>query len=212
MAQERENRLLWESGLADMACQPNSAQLDQLQHYVSLLTRWNKTYNLTAVRDPKEMIALHVFDSLVVADYLKGDHCLDVGSGAGLPTIPLAILQPDRQFTALDTNGKKTRFIQQAVIELGLKNVYVEQARVEKWVSPHQFEAIISRAFASIYDFVSLSSSHLDEKGCLYAMKGQYPEAELQYLPKGFQLTTSHALTVPFVEGERHLLEINRQK
>ena len=201
---------LWDSGLALLSCKPTDEQLAKLKQYVDLLERWNKTYNLTSVRNPKEMIPLHIFDSLVVADLIKGDNCLDVGSGAGLPTIPLAIMQPERQFTALDTNGKKTRFIQQAVIELGLKNVAVEQARVEKWKSEVKFDAVISRAFASIVDFVETSSEHISEGGVLYAMKGQYPTDEMQSLPKGFQLSCSHGLDVPSVEGKRHLLEITK--
>ena len=202
---------LWDSGLKTLECSPDEKQRAQLKQYVDLLNRRNKTYNLTSVREPKDMIPLHVFDSLVVADFIKGNNCLDVGSGGGLPTIPLAIIQPQRQFTALDTNGKKTRFIQQAVIELGLKNVSVVHARVEKWQSDTTFDAIISRAFASIHDFVSSSSMHLKESGTMYAMKGQYPTAEMQYLPKGFILSDSHELHVPLVEGERHLLEITRE-
>jgi len=202
---------LWNTGLKSLSCEPTDDQLASLKQYVDLLNRWNKTYNLTAVREPKDMIPLHIFDSLVVADLIKGDNCLDVGSGGGLPTIPLAIMQPQRQFTALDTNGKKTRFIQQAVIELGLKNVQVVHERVEKWQAPQRFNAIISRAFASIHDFVSSSSMHLAEGGTMYAMKGQYPTAEMQYLPKGFKLSSSHELHVPMVEGERHLLEITRE-
>ncbi len=197
---------LWEAGLKELDCKPDEIQLAKLKQYVDLLDRWNKTYNLTSVREPKDMIPLHIFDSLVVADLIKGDNCLDVGSGGGLPTIPLAIMQPQRQFTALDTNGKKTRFIQQAVIELGLKNVSVEHVRVENWKPEKPFDAIISRAFASIHDFVSSSSLHLKEGGTMYAMKGQYPTAEMQYLPKGFVLSNSHELRVPSVEGERHLL------
>ena len=121
------------------------------------------------------------------------------------------IKQPQRQFTALDTNGKKTRFIQQAVIELGLKNVQVVHERVEKWQADTTFDAIISRAFASVHDFLTASSKHLADHGRLYAMKGQYPTAELHYLPQGFSLKESHPLDVPFVEGERHLLEISRE-
>ena len=207
---------LWDLGLSSLDCKLDQTQTAKLKQYVDLLSRWNKTYNLTAVREPKEMIPLHIFDSLVVADLIKGDNCLDVGSGAGLPTIPLAIMQPQRQFTALDTNGKKTRFIQQAVIELGLKNVTVEHVRVEKWLpegeSSKGFDPIISRAFSSIHDFVASSSIHLAEDGILYAMKGQYPTGEMEHLPKGFQLQTSHELNVPFVEGERHLLEIGRSE
>ncbi len=202
------NDKAWSSGFGLLDCEPDETQLTQLKQYVDLLQRWNKTYNLTAVRNPAEMIPLHIFDSLVVAKLITGDTCLDVGSGAGLPTIPLAIMQPERDFTALDTNGKKTRFIQQAVIELGLKNVSVEQARVENWQVDKKFDAIISRAFASIYDFVTSSSKHLHQNGILYAMKGQYPKAEMQYLPKGFIQKKSHQLQVPHVDGERHLIEI----
>ena len=199
---------LWESGLKALDCHPKESQLLQLKKYVELLEHWNKIYNLTSVREAKDMIPLHIFDSLVVADFIKGENCLDVGSGAGLPTIPLAIMQHGRQFTALDTNGKKTRFIQQAVIELGLKNVKVEQTRIENWCTETRFDAIISRAFASVYDFVSASAQHLSDDGILYAMKGQFPESELQNLPKNYILKTTHTLDVPYVDGGRHLLEI----
>ena len=200
---------LWQEGLEALACNPDEQQLKLLKKYVDMLERWNKTYNLTSVRDPKDMVPLHIFDSLVVADHIKGDNCLDVGSGAGLPTIPLAIMQPERQFTALDTNGKKTRFVQQAIIELGLKNTTVFQARIESWSAPKPFDAIISRAFSSVYDFVTASSQHLSTDGILYAMKGQFPEGEIQYLPKNVALVESHKLEVPFVDGERHLLEFS---
>lgn len=202
------NSHMWETGLKTLECHPDENQLSLLKQYVELLNRWNKTFNLTAVRNLDDMIPLHIFDSLSIASYMKGGNLLDVGSGAGLPTIPLAIMQPQREFTALDTNGKKTRFIQQAVIELGLKNVHIEQARVEKWQSAIKFDGIISRAFSSLHDFINSSSSHLASSGTLYAMKGQFPTAEIQYLPKGFELRTRHELNVPFVEGERHLLEI----
>ena len=197
---------LWQAGLEALDCQSSDDQLSKLKHYVEMLDRWNKTYNLTAIRDPKDMIPLHIFDSLVVADHIKGDNCLDVGSGAGLPTIPLAIMQPERQFTSLDTNGKKTRFVQQAIIELGLKNASVTQTRIEEWAAPQPFDAIISRAFSSVYDFVTASSPYLSETGILYAMKGQYPSGEMQYLPKNYTLLSSQPLEVPFVDAERHLL------
>ncbi len=203
---------LWNSGIQQLDCQLNENQLSQLKDYVALLNRWNKTYNLTAVREIRDMIPLHIFDSLVVAELIKGNNCLDVGSGAGLPTIPLAIMQPERKFVALDTNGKKTRFIQQAVIELGLNNVKVVQARVENWQAEAKFDAIISRAFASIHDFVSSSAMHLPENGVLYAMKGQFPDAEMQYLPKGFILHKTQQLNVPYVDGKRHLLEIRKKQ
>ena len=202
--------VLWSKGLQEIDLEVNEQQLEKLKQYVDLLSRWNKTYNLTAVRNPAEMIPVHIFDSLVVAPYIKGNHCLDVGSGAGLPGIPLAIMLPDRHFTMLDTNGKKTRFIQQAIIELGLKNADVVQTRVESWQAPQPYEAIISRAFSSIVDFVNGCSKLLAEDGTLYAMKGQFPFQELAYLPKGYALASRHALDVPYVEGERHLLEITK--
>lgn len=186
------------------------AQQQQLSHYLQLLQRWNKVYNLTAVRNPAQMQLLHLDDSLSVAPLMRGETCLDVGSGAGLPGIPLAIVQPERRFTLLDTNGKKTRFMQQAVLELGLKNVKVIQTRVESWQPPAKFDAIISRAFASLADFVSFTGQHLQEGGILYAMKGRYPEAELAELPAGWHVTARHPLQVTGLDAERHLLEIQR--
>jgi 16S rRNA (guanine527-N7)-methyltransferase len=185
-------------------------QAQQLQHYLQLLQRWNKVYNLTAVRDPAQMQLLHLDDSLSVAPFIRGETCLDVGSGAGLPGIPLAIVQPERQFTLLDTNGKKTRFMQQAVLELGLKNVSVIQTRVESWQPPACFDAIISRAFASLYDFVTFTGKHAGENAILYAMKGRYPQAELAELPSGWKVAAQHELHIPGLEAERHLLELQR--
>ena len=185
-------------------------QQQQLQHYLQLLQRWNKVYNLTAVRDPAQMQIVHLDDSLSVAPFLRGETCLDVGSGAGLPGIPLAIVQPQRQFTLLDTNGKKTRFMQQAVLELGLKNVKVVQTRVESWQPAAPFDAIISRAFASLHDFVTFTGKHVAENGILYAMKGRYPVSELAELPAGWQLIAQHPLHVPGLEAERHLLELQQ--
>ena len=189
----------------------NEQQAAQLQQYLQLLQRWNKVYNLTAVRNPAEMQPLHIDDSLSVAPFIHGETCLDVGSGAGLPGIPLAIVQPERQFTLLDTNGKKTRFMQQAVLELGLKNVKVVQTRVENWQPAAPFDAIISRAFASVADFVTFTGLHLREGGILYAMKGRYPESELAELPTGWRVTAKHLLHVPRLAAERHLLELQRE-
>lgn len=188
----------------------NQVQQQKLQHYLQLLQRWNKVYNLTAVRDPQQMQLLHIDDSLGVAPYIHGATCLDVGSGAGLPGIPLAIIQPERQFTLLDTNGKKTRFMQQAVLELGLQNVTVVQTRVESWQPTHCFDAIISRAFASLHDFVSFTGKHACENGILYAMKGRYPDSELAELPADWKVTAQHEVHVPGLDAERHLLELQR--
>lgn len=188
----------------------DSQQTQQLQSYLQLLQRWNKFYNLTAVRHVAQMQVLHLDDSLSVAPFIRGGSCLDVGSGAGLPGIPLAIVQPERQFTLLDTNGKKTRFMQQAVLELGLKNVTVIQTRVESWQPAALFDAVISRAFASLHDFVTFTGKHLREGGILYAMKGRYPADELTALPAGWRVSAQHPLHVPGLDAERHLLEIQR--
>jgi len=164
------------------------------------------------VRDPNDMLPLHIFDSLAVLPYLSFNHtndaCLDVGSGAGLPGIPLAIMRPEQRFTLLDTNGKKTRFIQQAVITLGLENVAVVQARVEAWQTEQKFAVIISRAFSSLQAFVTTTADKLSEQGCCYAMKGQYPTQEVKALDGSFQLEASYSLNVPELNAERHLLKI----
>ena len=199
---------LWKLGIEQLDLDITDEHVEKLQHYVRLLDRWNKTYNLTAIRNPNDMIPAHIFDSLVVAPYIEGENCLDVGSGAGLPGIPLSILQPDRQFTMLDTNGKKTRFIQQAIIELGLPNASVVQSRVAEWQPEKKFDGIISRAFASIADFVNGCSMHLNDQGYIYAMKGQFPTEELIDTPDGYQLVEQIQLSVPYLEGERHLLKI----
>ena len=198
----------WQSALQQLNCHPSEQQLLKLLAYLSLLQRWNKVYNLTAVRNPDDMLALHLFDSLAIAKYIQGDYCLDVGSGAGLPGIPLAIMQPERQFTLLDSNGKKTRFIQQVLIELQLPNAKVVQTRVETWQAPQPFDAIISRAFASMRDFVDSSMQHLQAEGCLYAMKGQLIPSEWEALPASVVIRNTHRLSVPRIDAERHLIEI----
>ena len=200
----------WRQGLSVLKCDLDGEQLDKLQAYLELLQRWNKVYNLTAVRDPEQMLPLHIWDSLSVASLVKGENCLDVGSGAGLPGIPLAIIYPQRTFTLLDTNGKKTRFIQQAIMELELQNASAVQTRVEQWQPEQKFSAIISRAFASLSDFVTVSAAHLQDQGILYAMKGRYPEQEISDLPQGWGVVKAHDLVVPGLDAERHLLELMR--
>jgi 16S rRNA (guanine527-N7)-methyltransferase len=205
---ESDINKLWDSGLASLQCKASDQQRDTLKQYVALLQRWNKTYNLTAIRDPWQMIPLHIFDSLATAPYILGTHCLDVGSGGGLPGIPLAIMQPQRAFTLLDTNGKKTRFMQQAAIELGLNNINIVQTRVENWQPQKKFDTIISRAFASVVDFIDTSSCHLSRNGQILAMKGQFPESELSSLPNEFIVEYSKTLLIPEVSGERCLIKI----
>lgn len=202
--------VVWLGIPAELGLTINTQQDQQLQQYVELLLRWNKVHNLTAVRDPMHMLPLHLWDSLSVVPFIEAEHCLDVGSGAGLPGIPLAIMRPTQQFTLLDTNGKKARFIQQAALELGLINIKVVQTRVEQWQPEQKFAAIVSRAFASLADFVTVSGNHLQVQGRLYAMKGRYPESEIADLPQGWSVACSHQLIVPGLEAERHLLELTR--
>lgn len=182
-------------------------QKQQLIGYVELLHKWNKTYNLTSVRDPMEMLVRHILDSIVVNPHLEGDRFIDVGTGPGLPGIPLAIVRPDAHFTLLDSLGKRVRFLRQVQHELGLKNVEPVQSRVEEFIPEPAFDGVISRAFASLQDMLSWCH-HLPVKGQgrFYALKGLRPDDELATLPEGIQLQEVVKLRVPELEGERHLV------
>ena len=183
-------------------------QQETLIKYVDLLNKWNKTYNLTAVRKPEQMVTRHLLDSLSICPYLRGKRILDVGTGAGLPGIPLAIAFPDRHFTLLDSNNKKTRFVTQAVSELELSNVDVVQSRVENFQISPPFDTIISRAYSAIGDMVNQTRHLLALNGVFLAMKGMTPVAEINELPEDFVLVKNHELYVPELEEARHLLEI----
>jgi 16S rRNA (guanine527-N7)-methyltransferase len=179
----------------------------RLLEYVTLLTRWNRTYNLTAVRDPRDMVPVHLLDSLSIAPYLEGERILDLGSGAGLPGIPLAVAHPQRRFTLLDANAKKTRFLRQAVAELGLDNVVVVCARAEAYRPDPGFDCITTRAFAGLSDILSLAQPLLREgRGLVLAMKGRRPGLELADLaPPQVNVIP---LRVPQLDRERHLVLI----
>ena len=179
---------------------------ERLLAYAAFLEKWNRTYSLTALRDPKLAVSHHLLDSLAILPYVNVSTLLDVGSGGGQPGIPLAIAQPDLVVTLLDSNSKKTAFLQQAVIELGLKNVQVVTARVEEFKPVAPFAAITSRAFAELADFVGLTRHLLAPGGEWLAMKGQRPVAEMNKLPAGVSVTAVHRLLVPGVDGERHLV------
>ena len=183
-----------------------SAQLLKLGAYAALLGKWNKTYNLTALRDLERVVPLHLLDSLSVAPYLNRRPLLDVGSGGGLPGIPLAIAMPGLAVTLLDSNSKKSAFQQQAAIELSLTNVKVINGRVENCRPAGRFGQIVSRAFSEMADFVSATRSLLEDGGCWLAMKGIYPEEEISRLPPGVVVQAVHRLEVPGVAGERHLV------
>jgi 16S rRNA (guanine527-N7)-methyltransferase len=182
-------------------------QQQQLVDYVSLMHKWNKVYNLTSVRDPAQMLSRHIVDSLSVLPYLDEPSLLDVGTGGGLPGIPAAIARPSCAVTLLDSNSKKTRFLQQVKAELGLSNVTVVHGRVEQ-VSLPKFAIITARAFASIDDIIELAGQHCEPGGSLVLMKGVYPTEELQFSADNFQLQDVITLNVPECDGERHLVRL----
>lgn len=183
----------------------------QLLAYIELLFKWNKVYNLTAIRDKSEMVSHHLLDSLAVVPHLWSGRWLDVGCGGGMPGLVLAIVKPDWQFTLLDSNTKKTGFVQQAVIELGLKNVSVHSGRVEDWQPDYQFDGIISRAFAELRDFLAVSKHLIAPNGRWAAMKGQ-PEPELAGITKGFEIENIVSLKVPGIEAARSLVIVSREQ
>ncbi|MCK5893824.1 MAG: 16S rRNA (guanine(527)-N(7))-methyltransferase RsmG [Endozoicomonadaceae bacterium] len=190
-------------------------QLGQLTAYIELMTQWNQIYNLTAIRDPKAMVSRHILDSLMLIPYVSDGNLLDVGSGPGLPGIPLAIMCPGKQFSVLDCNGKKTRFMTQARTALDLHNVMVENCRVETWQVKTGFDEITSRAFSSLVDMVTSTSHLMAEGGRWLAMKGIHPElelAQLQAVRPDIQQVNSIQLSVPGCDGERHLVIIEASK
>lgn len=204
-----------EAGLAEMGLDIRAEQQEKLIAYLLLIHKWNMVHNLTAVRDPLEMVTLHLLDSLSVLPYIqKADtseakYLLDVGAGAGLPSIPLAICVPELQVTAIDSVQKKASFMRQAKGELGLTNFHVEAGRVEDLKKEHQFDVIISRAFSEISLFVKLTKHLLAENGQWLAMKGVEPVAELEALKAlnlDIQVTKILPLHVANLQAERHLV------
>lgn len=183
----------------------------RLAAYLTLLERWNRTYNLTAVRDPEAMVIRHILDSLAIRPWIGGPQILDVGSGAGLPGIPLAVACPDLTFYLLDSNGKRTRFLTQAVAELQLSNVQIVRSRVEDYRPALLFNSIISRAFATLTDFCCSAGRLCAPSGRLLAMKGAIPNDELAELPNGYQVSAIYPLHVPHLDAERCLVHLNPQ-
>lgn len=201
-----------QQGARELGVTVSEQQHEQLLAYLALLIKWNKAYNLTAVRDPDEMVSRHLLDSLSVVPFVAeaGDNWLDVGSGGGMPGIPLAILFPERRFTLLDSNGKKTRFLTQVKLELKLANLEVIHSRVEAFTPEQPFSGICSRAFSSLEDFSNWTRHLGDTQTQWLAMKGVHPDDELQALPADFRLTATHVLKVPGCQGQRHLLILRR--
>ncbi|ELG0897730.1 16S rRNA (guanine(527)-N(7))-methyltransferase RsmG [Salmonella enterica] len=198
--------------LANAGISLTDHQKTLLVAYVDMLHKWNKAYNLTSVRDPNEMLVRHILDSIVVAPYLQGQRFIDVGTGPGLPGIPLAIVLPDAHFTLLDSLGKRVRFLRQVQHELKLENITPVQSHVEAYPSEPPFDGVISRAFASLNDMVSWCHHLPGEKGRFYALKGQLPGDEIASLPDNFSVESVEKLRVPQLEGERHLVIIKSNK
>jgi 16S rRNA (guanine527-N7)-methyltransferase len=188
----------------------SESQQQQLLAFLALLNKWNKAYNLTAVRDERVMVSRQLLDSLSILPWVTTDHLLDVGAGGGLPGIPLAIVFPEKRFTLLDSNGKKTRFLNQCVLELGLGNVEVIHGRAEDCQPDQPFTQISSRAFTALDNLVTWCGPLLANGGEFLAMKGQYPDDEVAALPGGWQVESCHSLKVPGADGERHLLIVTR--
>ncbi len=193
------------SGITELGLCLSEETQTKLLAYIALLHKWNKVYNLTAIRDTSEMVSNHLLDSLVVLPHLWQGRWLDVGCGGGVPGLVLAIAKPDWEFTLLDSNTKKTSFVQQAVIELGLNNVSVHSGRVEEWTPNHQFDGIISRAFSELGDFLRVTRHLLAANGRWAAMKGQ-PEPELVSIPADCEIESVIPLNVPGLKAARSLV------
>ncbi|CAG21870.1 16S rRNA (guanine(527)-N(7))-methyltransferase RsmG [Photobacterium profundum] len=198
--------------IAQTELQVTEQQVQQLVGYVELLHKWNKAYNLTSVRDPNEMLVKHIMDSIVVSAHLQGENFIDVGTGPGLPGIPLAIMCPEKNFTLLDSLGKRIRFIKQVVHELKIANVTPVQSRVEEFQPEQGFDGVISRAFASMNDMVSWCHHLPAENGHFLALKGQFSEQEVAELPEWCSVTEVKPLQIPELEGKRHLVILTAKK
>jgi 16S rRNA (guanine527-N7)-methyltransferase len=191
--------------------QVTDEQKELLVKYVELLDKWNRVYNLTSIRDPGDMLVKHIMDSLMVGSVLKGENFIDVGTGPGLPGIPLAILYPEKNFVLLDSLGKRITFLRQVVYLLKLENVTPVQERVEKYEGEKPFDGILSRAFSSLNDMVTWCE-HLitSEDGRFFALKGQYPQDEIEALPENITFVESHEIKVPQLDAERHVIVLKK--
>lgn len=201
-----------EAGLAELHLSLTDAQVNQFIEYLTLLEKWNKVYNLTAIRDPKEMLVKHLLDSLAVVPHITGERIIDVGTGGGLPGIPLAICFPDKTVDLLDSNSKKTRFLIQAKAELGLVNTQVIHDRVENYQPKLGYDAVISRAFASMQDMLHWTDHLLDDDGVWWAMKAQQEFEDLTTLPGLVKIEETIQLKIPGLDAERMLIKALKKK
>ncbi len=197
--------MILQQGLQELKLAADEKQIDLLLTFITLIEKWNKAYNLTAVRDQEDMVRLHLLDSLAILPYLEGNRIADIGTGAGLPGIPLAIFLPNVEFTLIDSNSKKTRFVQQAILELQLKNVTVIHSRVENIQIDQLFSSLILRAFSNMQNIITLTRHLIDKQGIVFAMKGQNPSEELIKFTEQYTIIP---IKVPGVDAERCLIRI----
>ncbi|UTV99548.1 16S rRNA (guanine(527)-N(7))-methyltransferase RsmG [Marinomonas rhizomae] len=200
-----------QKGAQQMGAALSDETIQTLVKYLAMLEKWNKAYNLTAIRDVEQMISLHLLDSLATLPFITGDNIIDVGTGPGLPGMVLAICYPEKRFTLLDSNGKKTRFLTQVKMELGIHNATVANERVEKHPYQGEYDHVISRAFASLQDMINWTLPLPKETGNFLAMKGVYPSEEIAALPKEVDLVSVEPLNVPNVQAERHMVVMTRK-
>ncbi|SBS30903.1 Ribosomal RNA small subunit methyltransferase G [Marinomonas aquimarina] len=198
-------------GAGDMGISLSDETVDRLVQYLGLLEKWNKAYNLTAIRDADKMVSLHLLDSLATLPFITGKKIIDVGTGPGLPGMVLAICLPEHDFTLLDSNGKKTRFLTQVKMEMGLKNVTVANERVENHAHQGAYDHVTSRAFASLEDMINWCLPLPSASGNFLAMKGVYPDDELEQLPDTVTVQEIQPLSVPTIDAERHMVIMTRK-
>ncbi|EED34726.1 methyltransferase GidB [Luminiphilus syltensis NOR5-1B] len=208
MADEALRRL--QSGVEEINLNLVQSQFDQLLDYVDLMLRWNRAYNLTAVREKGSMVVRHLLDALVISPLLQGKRLIDVGTGPGIPGVPLAIVQPERHFTLLDGNGKKTRFLFQVKSQLGLSNIEIVEQRVENFRPHDSFDAVITRAFADLATGCRVCGHLMDADTVFYAMKSSCSREELEAVGPGYRVLQEYPLEVPFLKENRTLVVLKR--
>ncbi len=198
-------RMILQQGLQELNLTADEKQIELLLTCIKLIEKWNKAYNLTAVRDQEDMVRLHLLDSLAILPHIEGNHIADIGTGAGLPGIPLAIFSPNVKFTLVDSNSKKTRFVQQAILELQLTNVSVINNRVENIQTEKQFSSLILRAFSNMRNIITLTRHLIGKQGIVYAMKGQIPSEELVNFNEQYTIIP---IKIPGIDAKRCLIRI----
>lgn len=202
--------LLLGAGASALGVPLTPEQRARLLRLIAELVEWNGRFNLTAIREPAEMVRKHLLDSLAVQPFIAGERIADVGTGPGFPGLPLAVVNPARRFTLVEATAKKARFVEHAAAALGLDNVEVVNARAEAWKPPQPFDLVVCRALGKLHEFIRFAGHLCARDGRMLAMKGQYPEAELEAVPRGWRVVAVHRLDVPGLDAERHLVELAR--